>query len=930
MEALAVLGAVVNIAQALEYGFRLLQMSKSLRRFGVVDPNLNDDVWRLKNTTITLSSQELPRGHDNLRNLAVKCAEVSGELISELEELKPTNPKSKRQRVKTIYKSERRRSRINKLRKRLNEYETQLGRHLASVARIESNMKLDEIGQDVHKMASELAAMQFVLKGLGDSRHISQEISNAVQSLVQNHHGHVGQSSEQAILDKLHFPNMHERFDIVVDAHRETLRWLFNSTGGDGGLKEKAGKDFVAWLRQGSGFFHISGKPGAGKSTMMKYICEHKDLDDHLNVWCQGAQLGRGQFFFWMPGTAEQKNLKGLLRGLLHSILDQNRDLIPTALPDIWEAMFANPPYSRELEYRDFQQGFDNILKYASESRLYKFVLFIDGLDEFEGRHLDLITTMKQWTEKYFSVLKICVSSREYMVFQQSFSPYPKLRLHEYTFTDIGRMVSAHLKSKPEYVDVFTSAESQTIIALITERAEGVFLWVSIVLSSIEDALMSGASFRELKEKIEAYPTELDPLYCHLVRLIHETDRRWAFKALKTVQFFQTQKEFTPEMAPLRLGLLELSFLEDVQHGDAATTAFASASTLEPEAAIKRLDNTYKKVYGRCKGFLHVLVSNTEVETPPTMRQKVIFIHRSIVEFLETPSFAELAWPYLRDFDCFDNACGALLKCIDYQRPIPDVFCDCKSRQERDFYCLCTVRQKRTINLFWARTIRQYIRLAASLRRIDSSTFQCHVEAFREAILTLSEKLEDRKPLSESVNRYFAVNGLTVGLSEPLERMLDTNQQPDSSLFSDSEGGIGYQDFNEIGYEEHWLHITQDRFVKTLSTILQLGRKITSPAEHFLWWERQWDRIISGFMTNQFPQSWCPGAIIDWCLRHEADPGLTFGELIPSGPHSLPWLNPKDGWQLVSLRDFSFSDFQVTRLGNVDYLFITTNTSQNS
>ncbi|KAI0513125.1 hypothetical protein F5B22DRAFT_657280 [Xylaria bambusicola] len=223
--------------------------------------------------------------------------------------------------------------------------------------------------------------MQSTVKRLTD---VDQELSRTIESLVRQYHD---QLSEQVILDKLRFPdNMHERFDTIPDAHVETLKWLFGHDDSGDDPRVEASKAFITWLQQGSGFFHISGKVGAGKFTMMKYICSHKDLDEHLKVWCKGTQLARGQFFFWKPGTTAQKSLKGLLRGLLHSILDKTRDLILIAMLERWKLITANFTFSRELDYRDFQDGFDNILEHAGNSGLYKIALFIDGLDEFEGR----------------------------------------------------------------------------------------------------------------------------------------------------------------------------------------------------------------------------------------------------------------------------------------------------------------------------------------------------------------------------------------------------------------------------------------------------------------------------------------------------------------------------------------------------------------
>ncbi|KAI0188877.1 hypothetical protein EV127DRAFT_113621 [Xylaria flabelliformis] len=688
MEAFTALGVAVNIAQVIDYGFKIIQKSRDLRERGVTDPALNDDAQRLHKLTTDLISQGSSKCSGSLRGLAIECAKVSQALIIELKKLQPSDPKSKLQRAKAIWERKFKEGLIAELERRLQDHKGQLSLHLTSLSRIEFNDKLDEINLDMRGMKSELTAMHLAAKELINSDHIGQAISEALRPLIQQYNDYLCQWSELVILDMLHFPDMHERFDTIPDAHRETLHWLLsathdkhsiktkanndsvtwlgqeitpdketlhwllNTTTDEHSIRNKASNDFITWLRQGSGFFHISGKPGSGKSTMMKYVCSHHGLEDHLNVWCHDAQLCLGQFFFWKPGSLAQKSIKGLLRGLLYSILDKNRNLIPTVFPNLWKRILhTRSSTSRQLEYRDFQQGFDNLLKYALDSGSYKFVLFIDGLDEFEGQHLDLITTMKEWTEKY--PLKICVSSREYGVFLQSFLSYPKLRLHECNFVDIERMTSARLKSNPLCADLFDSDEVlQKIVDLITTRADGVFIWVSIVLAGLEDAMISGASLPELLERIDAYPRELDNLYWHLVHLIHETDRRWAFRVLKMVHFSKSQWKLFTRTALRNISLLQLSFLDDIQYD--ITAGFPKASALHPESISRRLENTYKKVYGRCKGFLDVIQDHNSY-VPRAMAPQVVLTHRSLVEFLETPSFIEEARPYISDSDCFSN-----------------------------------------------------------------------------------------------------------------------------------------------------------------------------------------------------------------------------------------------------------------------------------
>ncbi|KAI0452416.1 hypothetical protein F5B21DRAFT_526824 [Xylaria acuta] len=917
MEAFAALGVAVNITQAIDYGFRLIRKSKDLRELGVTDPALNDDARRLNILATSLTSQDLTKCSGELRNLAVGCVEVSKTLISELEKLKPTDPKSTKQRVKAIWKRERKGSRIMELERRLKDYKSQLSLHLTSLSRIEFNDKLEEVNRDVQKMRSELAAMHVVAKELSNSDHIGQEISRTLQPLVQQYYDRYCRSSELAILDRLHFPDMHERFDTIPDAHAETLGWLLGPNDDDRSARGKAGNDLLAWLRQGSGFFHISGKPGAGKSTLMKYICSHRNLDEHLKVWCQGAQLGRGQFFFWKPGTSAQKSIKGLLRGLLHSILDKHRDLIPTAFPELWKHTLARSSSSRQLEYRDFQQGFHNLLQYAGDSGLYKFVLFIDGLDEFEGRHLDLITTMKEWTENY--PLKICVSSREYGVFLQSFSLYPKLRLHECNSVDIKRMASARLKSNPLCADLFKSDNAlREIVDLIGTRADGVFIWVSVVLAGVEDAIISGADLSDLGNRICAYPEELDDLYWHLVRLVHETDRKWAFRALQMAQFFQSAQPFQAPIHRFRfryilrfwnLSLLQLSFLDDIQY-DGATVDFPKASVLHRKTAAQRLENTYKKVYGRCKGFLHVTKDKRTMipltMIPRTMDQRVVFTHRSIVEFLETPGFVKMARPYISDFDCLDNAYGTIIQCIGYQQAVSDVFAGPAMFTGTDF-------TPNFINDFWKATIDGYLYLTLTPRCMTPKKSLHYLEGFRERLLELSKMVADQPSISAWTIQYFALIGLKFVVAEPWKHIQASFPHFEHESFPKEFISDQFSYFLHYGIQGQWSNMTEDGWIAAMGGFLSLGFNFnlnTIPIDDNVDFVPL-RAIIMVLMMEIYRQTWRLGIVIDWCLRNGADPDLTIGELVPDSPPSLPWLNPSNRWQLIyhpSQRSFLFED----------------------
>jgi hypothetical protein len=79
---------------------------------------------------------------------------------------------------------------------------------------------------------------------------------------------------------------MHGRFEAVEDAHCKTFEWIFEPDSKKDNQNGCSGPEsFKHWLSSGRGIFHISGKLGSGKSTLMKFLCEHKRTKNELQKW---------------------------------------------------------------------------------------------------------------------------------------------------------------------------------------------------------------------------------------------------------------------------------------------------------------------------------------------------------------------------------------------------------------------------------------------------------------------------------------------------------------------------------------------------------------------------------------------------------------------------------------------------------------------
>ncbi|KAI1087116.1 hypothetical protein F5B19DRAFT_90074 [Rostrohypoxylon terebratum] len=453
---------------------------------------------------------------------------------------------------------------------------------------------------------------------------------------------------------------------------------------------------FIAWLKQGDGIFHIIGKPGSGKSTLMKYICRQPITEKYLQAWAGDSELVIGKFFFWRPGSALQKTFKGLIRGLLYCILSKSPELISKAFPEHWHASMHQE--NIHIEHHECQKGFEALLSpNATTPKKYRFVLFIDGLDEFGGDHANLIRNLFSWISN--THVKICVSSREWAIFQERFRDCPKIWLHELTHRDIRRMVQDRVREMDLHCllgskDTAISDHAETLENEICRGSDGVFLWVAIVLRHIENGLANGDQMEDLINVVRSFPTELEP--CKSLKNYHDYRVHITYStksAISSPEIFRRRESLLSHTRCLlsiavvmyqlissipsankKLAYATLSFALNSQKYNTARLRLMQLALLEEytkdrDFAMKipihsldlpaRQERARKRIYGICKGFLelHYVASSTKpivISITRLFGNLVFFTHRSVVEFLEGQKFQEIAQNELQGFDPHD------------------------------------------------------------------------------------------------------------------------------------------------------------------------------------------------------------------------------------------------------------------------------------
>lgn len=447
------------------------------------------------------------------------------------------------------------------------------------------------------------------------------------------------------ILNALKYDGMDSRRDEVGEAAPDTFRWLIKEDKIPPG-HDAATMSFRKWLSSGQGVWHIMGKPGSGKSTLMRLAESDREARSQLEKWAGDQTLVFSTFYAWKAGNKIQRGFDGLLRTIIHSVLTQVPELSATTFPKHWQpsqmAPWLGMTLTKELPIHstELAPALERILRSSDLAQGYRFFFLIDGLDEFDNispprMHSDLVRMIQSWTLVNPNRIKVCVSSREENPFLNSFSAEQKLRLHLVTKGDVHALLVERFKSHPQ-LECAPQDVVERLISTIAGRAEGVFLWVVLCISELWHQLDNlphdrKVSWVDLQESVERLPTGLAEFFDTILGSIHPSyiDEGKAVLSLVSVLTWINEVDHGLLCIFLKQSLKSLSSgiqvdlehwtLQDVQR--------------HQQEFVARLPNL-------CKGLL-IMVQKpggwgpTRTWTPSTGNPaRFEFIHRSVYDYL--------------------------------------------------------------------------------------------------------------------------------------------------------------------------------------------------------------------------------------------------------------------------------------------------------
>ncbi|RYC58805.1 hypothetical protein CHU98_g7404 [Xylaria longipes] len=683
MESLAALGLAAAVVQFVDFTKKLLLDTRDIYRSGkgALDDNLQleqiCEVLKRLSGEITAEQNALATERESeyhlvpkedalgLKNLASSCKNDCNELLSIVQSLSVDGGSNRRWRsIKASVRNFQHKGQIKNLEDRIMKAQNTMALHIQSVIRFVYPISHSVF--DAHFSRDQVASLSKIalsLKQKSETLELSQD--EELDRITRDIHylkicrdqdtfslTDIKQTTDrlskclplqdevarfQRILSTLQFDTRPVRHDSIPEAHVSTFKWIFESR-------------FSKWLRDGDGIFWITGKPGSGKSTLMKFIADHEISNKIANEWAAPKPVVIACHYFWNPGTEMQRSQQGLLRTLLFDIFRQCPTLLPLVCPKRWEmAHTVDSDYDTVWTIPELSACLQEIADQNDST--VRFCLFIDGLDEFSGDCVDLCQALQSLSKSRH--IKLSVSSRPWNVFQDFFGQNPSttLSIHELTWEDIRRFAQSRLEIHPRWETCSISDEDQhQLIHEIADKAEGVFLWAFLVTRSLREGLSNDDTMTDLQRRLRSLPTDLERLFRNLLSGVDPVYHEHMAGIIQIARFAKS---------PLSLCL----YYHHDKQSESDDYAYSRVQRLQPDDYFKGLNLTNRRINSKTRGLLEVvtLLGNRPVH----IQQSVQFLHRTVRDFLRTREMDDFLSEKSREnFDPALEICKASLAWI--------------------------------------------------------------------------------------------------------------------------------------------------------------------------------------------------------------------------------------------------------------------------
>lgn len=444
--------------------------------------------------------------------------------------------------------------------------------------------------------------------------------------------------ARERFVQSLDFLQIEDRYDRIDKAHKETLQWILKPNEQPGNAEES----FTAWLAsspESSDVYWVTGVPGSGKSTLMRFLSDAPQVKEILCKTAGEAPVIVLSCFFWHPGTELQKSLEGLLRTLTRQAIVASHvddSTLQMSCPTQWQSCLYDRTLPQKWPVPDLKALLGGIM--SSLSRYNNVILFIDGLDEYgtdRKEREELVDYLLEVQRQ--SKVKMCLSSRPWNEFGDRLGRYPHIKLEDVNKRDMKIFVETTLAPTPTFQELARVAGDQVsnLFEQLVDKSSGVFLWLRLVTKRLQISAEEGKSLRKLKEILDEIPPDLDEFFKHMLERIDHHERVQASKIFQIV--------IHPGKMP---DLMMLSFTDEEDPN------FALSPALESETApeiLSRVVALRRRIDSRCMDLLICPPAKANAKISEGLNWEYIqvdYLHRTVRDFLVSPTSSEVLRSY--------------------------------------------------------------------------------------------------------------------------------------------------------------------------------------------------------------------------------------------------------------------------------------------